>query len=87
MTLEELVDKMDAEMYTVVKRALELSKWPDGTMLDAEQKKMCMQAIIIYEDRHMEKNERSGFLSGDDQCASEGEAVKDILSETPLKWH
>ena len=84
MTLEELVSKMDAQMYQVIKKAIELGKWPNGDLLDLELKKMCMQAMLVYEHQNHDDSEKTGFLS--DQCQSKKEASV-TPDEHPLKWH
>jgi uncharacterized protein YeaC (DUF1315 family) len=63
MTYEELIKRLDPSVYQNLKRSLELGKWPDGRKLTTEQRTICMEAIIYYEDQHqIPTEERVGYL-------------------------
>ncbi len=63
MTYEELIKRLDPAVYQNLKRALELGKWPDGRALNNEQRSICMEAVIYYEDHHqVPMEERVGYL-------------------------
>ncbi len=63
MTYEELIKRLDPAVYQSLKRALELGKWPDGRKLSDEQRSICMEAVIYYEDHHnTPMEERVGYL-------------------------
>lgn len=63
MTYEELIKRLDPAVYQSLKRALELGKWPDGRKLSDEQRSICMEAVIYYEDHHqVPQEERVGYL-------------------------
>lgn len=63
MTYEELIKRLDPSVYQNLKRSLELGKWPDGRMLTPEQRRICMEAIIYYEEHHqLPTEERVGYL-------------------------
>lgn len=63
MTYEELIKRLDPAVYQSLKRALELGKWPDGRKLSDEQRSICMEAVIYYEDHHqVPVEERVGYL-------------------------
>lgn len=87
MTFDELIQAMNPDMYEAVKLAVELGKWPDGTKLDTEQKKICLKAMIAYENEHLDPSLHTGSMSGDQVCEGKGAAIKDVLEESPLKWH
>ncbi len=55
-------------VYQNLKRALELGKWPDGRELLPEQKIICMQAVIAYEQLNLPENKRTGYMA--QSCAS-----------------
>ncbi|MGB1237079.1 MAG: DUF1315 family protein [Pseudomonadales bacterium] len=61
MTYEELIEKMTPQMHGAIKRAIELSKWPDGKRMTAEQLEICMRAIITYEQR-LPEEARTGYI-------------------------
>ena len=60
-SIEQLIDEMVPELYAALKLAVELGKWSDGRRLDADQKALCMQAVILYEARHVAESDRIGF--------------------------
>ena len=49
MDFQQLLESITPEIYESFKKAVELGKWPDTRPLSAEQKALCMQAIIAYE--------------------------------------
>ena len=51
MDLRQLLSSITPDIYENLKRAVELGKWPDGRALSDEQKALCMQAIIAYDQR------------------------------------
>jgi len=73
-SIEQLIDEMNVEIYDSLKLAVEIGKWNDGKRLDKEQVDFCMQAIILYEAKHLQEQDRVGFdLSSD--CASKTKAA------------
>lgn len=63
MTFEELVRRLDPEVYRSLKTAVELGKWPDGRKLDQSQIELCMEAILYYENLHqVPEEERVGYI-------------------------
>ncbi len=63
MTVDELIKAMTPDMYRNMKSALELSRWPDGRKLDSDQKVLCMEALIRYEDiSDMPAEQRIGYM-------------------------
>ncbi|RMF14009.1 MAG: DUF1315 family protein [Gammaproteobacteria bacterium] len=59
----KLIENMTPEIYQNLRRALELSKWPDGTRLTDAQKAHCMEAILLYEHAHgVEETHRTGYI-------------------------
>lgn len=63
MNFEDAAKQISPEIYERFKQALELGKWPDGRELTKEQKEICLQAIIVYEDAmDIPESERVGFI-------------------------
>lgn len=63
MTYDELIERLDPSVYASLKRAVELGKWPDGRRISDEQKAICLQAVIYYENRHdIPEQERVGYI-------------------------
>jgi hypothetical protein len=84
MTLEELIANLTPEMHQQLKRAIELGKWPDGRKLTAEDKEVCMQAVISYEMKHLPEDQRVGFIDeGSKGCLPDW--LKPV-EEQALKW-
>ena len=80
MTYEELIQRLDPSVYQNLKRSLELGKWPDGRKLTNEQRAICMEAIIYYEDHHnVPKEQRVGYL---DRGEKAGTACDPSVSRT-----
>ncbi len=60
-SLEQLLDLVTEQVYSVMKSAVELGKWPDGSRLQGSQLANCMQLVIMYEHKHLPEQERTGF--------------------------
>lgn len=86
MNLQHLIDHITPDIHANLKRAVEIGKWPDGRALTAEQRELCLQAVIVYEARHLEEHERVGYI--DRGHKEEGEVCDDHDhgAEQPLKW-
>ena len=61
MDFQQLLESITPEIYESFKKAVELGKWPDTRPLSAEQRALCMQAIIAYEQRVPEE-QRTGYV-------------------------
>lgn len=90
MQFDDLIEKMSPEIHASLKRALEIGKWPDGKLLSAEQRELCMEAVIAYDMRHLNEEQRVGFI--DRGSKAEGEMCDDDSTANnpdrtdPLKW-
>lgn len=63
MTYEELIERLDPTVYQSLRRAIELGKWPDGRTLSGEQRAICMEAVIHYENTHnIPEQDRVGYI-------------------------
>lgn len=62
-TVDDLIKTMTPEVFQNMKGALELSRWPDGRKMDKEQKVLCMEALIRYEEMtNMPADQRIGYM-------------------------
>lgn len=52
MTLEALIEMMTPEIYQRLVSAVELGKWPNGTVLSPEQKEHSLQLVMLWQSRH-----------------------------------
>ena len=63
MKFEDAAKSIDPEIYERFKQAIELGRWPDGRDLTREQKEICLQAVIVYEEAHsVPEKERVGYI-------------------------
>jgi uncharacterized protein YeaC (DUF1315 family) len=74
----EIASTINAEVYESFKLAVEIGKWPDGRKLTAEQKELCLQAMIAYELKHLPEDQHTGYM-GKQACASKSIEVPNIL--------
>ena len=58
-----------------LRTAVELGKWPDGSLLTEQQRELCMQAVIMWESCHLDQAQRTGFI--DRGSKAEGELCDD----------
>ena len=61
MNLQQLLNSITPDIYKQLQRAVEIGKWPDGRVLTEEQRSLCMQAIIAYDQRKPE-HQRTGYV-------------------------
>ena len=63
MTYEELIERLDPNVYQNLRRSIELGTWPDGRKLTPRQREISLEAVIYYENRHgIPEQERVGYL-------------------------
>jgi len=60
-SIEQLIDGMSSDVVGSLRLAVELGKWGDGARLNPQQIDFCMQAIILYEAKHLPEQKRVGF--------------------------
>ena len=77
-SIEQLIDEMSPDVVGSLRLAVELSKWGDGARLNPQQIDFCMQAIILYEAKHLPEQKRVGF----DLSASCKSKVSPELTQT-----
>jgi uncharacterized protein YeaC (DUF1315 family) len=63
MTLEDLIRSINPEIYSNLKSAVELGRWPNGKKLTKEQVSLCLEAIFHYEStNNVPDAERVGYI-------------------------
>ena len=77
-----LIETMTPEVYSRLKRSVELGKWPDGRPLTAAQRENALQAIIAWDRLHLDSSERTGFV---DKGHKAGGSCDDPQI-APLNW-
>ena len=65
MTLDELIAALTPEIYENLKNSIATGRWPDGRKLENEQRELCMEAVIYYENMHdVPAEQRIGYIDG-----------------------
>ncbi|HEY7773653.1 MAG TPA: DUF1315 family protein [Marinagarivorans sp.] len=82
--VEQVLAAMTPEIYARFQQAIALGRWPDGQSLSEAQKSTCINAIIVYENRFKQPEERTGFVPPKaTACADESHIHR---HEKPLNW-
>lgn len=89
MDFEQLITRLTPDMHAALKHAIEIGKWPDGRVLTAEQKAICLEAVIEYDYRFKGETDRVGYI--DRGAKAEGERCGDVPGDDRsqallLKW-
>ena len=82
MAYQELIKTLAPELVQNFRRAIEIGKWPDGSVLSAEQREHAMQAVIAYEQQFVEEADRVGYIDKGDKA---GQSCDDDSPDT-LQW-
>ena len=62
MFSEEILNAVSPDIYQRFKTAIEIGKWPNGELLTKDQIDICVQAIIIYEQKHLPPDQRTAYV-------------------------
>ncbi|WP_438862537.1 YeaC family protein [Neptunicella sp.] len=57
MSMQTLVNAMSPEIYQRLLQAVETGKWPDGTVLNEEQRENSLQAVMLYQAKVLKSDE------------------------------
>ncbi|XOV77520.1 MAG: YeaC family protein [Aestuariibacter sp.] len=57
MRPEQMIQAMTPEVYERLRTAVETGKWPDGTLLDEQQKETSLQAVMMYQAKVLKSSE------------------------------
>ncbi len=79
MDFKQLIEGITPEIYQQLQQAVEIGKWPDGRSLTEEQRSLCMQAIIAFDQRQPEQN-RTGYVPPKNTDCEPPD------SQQPLRW-
>lgn len=77
--IKHLLDNITPDIYTNLKQAVELGKWPTGQALTVDQRELCMQAMIAYEKKHLPAEEHTGYIppKPHQHCGDKTSAIAD----------
>lgn len=63
MNFDQLAQNMTPDIYSRLREAVELGKWPTGVALTKEQKGLCIEAMLKYEiTNQVPEHKRTGYL-------------------------
>lgn len=68
MEYNQLIAQLTPDVYLRLKTAIEIGKWPDGRLLNADQKASCMEAVLRYQAMKLNPSEHTAYMS--DTCGS-----------------
>ena len=62
MNIEQMLATLTPEIVDRLRTAVEIGKWPNGIALTKEQRQTCMQAVMVWEHKHLAEEQRSGYI-------------------------
>ena len=62
LNLDKLVSTITPDIYESLKKAVELGRWENGTVLTDQQKSDSLQLLIAYDEKHKPAEERIGYI-------------------------
>jgi len=83
MNVDQVMQLLSPDLIERFKTAVELGKWPDGRSLDSEQREICLQAIILFENKHLAPEMRTGYVPPKESACEHDNAEEDTQ---PLQW-
>jgi uncharacterized protein len=85
INLQQLLTSITPDIYQKLKTAVELGRGLDGNKLSAEQRKLCMQAVIAYEHKNLPPEMHTGYIPPEPHsyCGDEHEHAE---QEKSIKW-
>jgi len=81
MKLDQLLNSITPQAYENLKYAAETGRWPSGQPLSAEQREHCLQAIIAYDLKHRDEEERVGYIDR----SKKGQGRRDEWQPLPIR--
>lgn len=79
MNFDELAKNMTPDIYSRLREAVELGRWPNDVPLTKDQKALCLEAIIKYEiSNDIPMEQRTGHISQGCKSKSESETIPSI---------
>ena len=74
--VSQLPEALSPEVITRFKRAIETGRWPDGRAVSSQQRETCMEAVLVWEVRHLPTEERTGYIA--QKCQSQASQSADL---------
>ena len=74
MNFDELAANMTPDIYSRLRDAVAVGRWPTGQALSKEQKALCLEAVLKYEvANQIPETQRTGYV--DNQCKTQAPAA------------
>lgn len=84
MRFEDLATQMTPDIYSRLREAVELGRWPNDVVLTKEQKNLCLQAIITYEvNNDVPIEQRTGYVQ--QSCQSAPDVISSVNVTEEIK--
>ncbi len=82
MDVSQLLKAMTPEVFERISTAVETGKWPDGTVLTADQRDSAMQAVMLYQSRHNNDAQHMTVAAGGEiKFKSKAELKRDFAAQ------
>lgn len=62
MNIEQILNTLTPEIVEKLRTAVEIGKWENGVALTPEQRNISMQAVMIWEHKHLPEEQRTGYI-------------------------
>lgn len=86
MTLDDLLALITPEIYETLQQAIALGRWPEGERLDADQRVLCLQAVLIWGERNLPPEQRVGYVPPIPEPSCGSNRVEGANAAQPLRW-
>jgi len=83
--VNSLISHISEDIYKELKQSLELGHWPSGVDLTESQKSLSIQALISYENIHLNEVERTAYIHRPEHEACDN-ANSHLADEQPVKF-
>ena len=86
-SVNSLISNMSEEIYLELKTAVELGRWESGNTLSESQRVLSIQALISFENKHLDEKDRTAYIHRPEHDAcdnSVGSAIEAL--EQPVKF-
>jgi len=77
MNFDRLAQNMTPDIYSRLREAVELGRWPNQVALTKEQRNLCLEAILKYEvNQQVPQQQRTGHI--EQGCKSKSQTIASV---------
>lgn len=62
MNPDDILRNLTPDIVARFRTAIEIGRWPNGDKLSPEQRATCMEAVIVYEQKNLPPEQRTGYV-------------------------